>query len=179
MQLWHQLRGSGGYEEENQLNLKLWAVTSLSPKSPFASASIEDLGQKTGSQLFHIGNPVVENVTLEEVHPRWVVLINRNERPKRDASAWTRKRGRGRRRTRSSSRQPGPPFRRKRGIDKTLIEELTNYADLVTKVKPEFYRRQRRGRYHAADIAGAAGHNSTEMGCAPDGQQRKIGVSRR
>jgi general secretion pathway protein C len=133
-------------EEETQLNLKLWAVTSLSPKSPFASASIEDLGQKTGSQLFHIGNPVVANVTLEEVHPRWVVLINRNESPpKRERLSMDEEEGaeganadtlasRG-------NREPTLPPQEVE-LDKNAFAEelLTNYADLVTKVKPELYR---------------------------------------
>lgn len=133
-------------EEETDLNLKLWAVTSLSPKSPFASASIEDLGQKTGSQLFHIGNPVVANVTLEEVHPRWVVLINRNESPpKRERLSMDEEEGaegadanmlasRG-------SRVPTLPPQEVEIDRNDFINELTtNYADLVTKVKPELYR---------------------------------------
>ncbi len=132
--------------EETDLNLKLWAVTSLSPKSPFASASIEDLGQKTGSQLFHIGNPVVANVTLEEVHPRWVVLINRNESPpKRERLSMDEEEGaegadadtlasRG-------SRVPTLPPQEVEVDRNDFINELTtNYADLVTKVKPELYR---------------------------------------
>lgn len=135
-----------GPEPETDLNLKLWAVTSLSPKSPFASASIEDLGQKTGSQLFHIGNPVVANVTLEEVHPRWVVLINRNESPpKRERLSMDEEEGaeganadtlasRG-------NREPTLPPQEVE-LDKNAFAEelLTNYADLVTKVKPELYR---------------------------------------
>lgn len=133
-------------EEETDLNLKLWAVTSLSPKSPFASASIEDLGQKTGSQLFHIGNPVVANVTLEEVHPRWVVLINRNESPpKRERLSMDEEEGaegadanmlasRG-------NREPTLPPQEVEIDRNDFINELTvNYADLVTKVKPELYR---------------------------------------
>ena len=133
-------------EEETQLNLKLWAVTSLSPKSPFASASIEDLSQKTGSQLFHIGNPVVANVTLEEVHPRWVVLINRNESPpKRERLSMDEEEGaegaaadtlasRG-------SRVPTLPPQEVEIDRNDFINELTvSYADLVTKVKPELYR---------------------------------------
>jgi general secretion pathway protein C len=136
----------GPDEEETQLNLKLWAVTSLSPKSPFASASIEDLGQKTGSQLFHIGNPVVANVTLEEVHPRWVVLINRNESPpKRERLSMDEEEGaeganadtlasRG-------NREPTLPPQEVEIDRNDFINELTtNYADLVTKVKPELYR---------------------------------------
>jgi len=136
----------GPDEEPTELNLKLWAVTSLSPKSPFASASIEDLGQKTGSQLFHIGNPVVANVTLEEVHPRWVVLINRNKTPpKRERLSMDDEEGaeganadtlasRG-------NREPTLPPQEVE-LDKNAFAEelLTNYADLVTKVKPELYR---------------------------------------
>lgn len=135
-----------GPEEETELNLKLWAVTSLSPKSPFASASIEDLGQKTGSQLFHIGHEVVANVTLEEIHPRWVVLINRNEDPPaRERLSMDEEEGgaagaedlavaRGR-------REPSLPPQEVELDKNEFVQELyVNYADLVTKVKPELYR---------------------------------------
>lgn len=133
-------------EEETQLNLKLWAVTSLSPKSPFASASIEDLSQKTGSQLFHIGNPVVANVTLEEVHPRWVVLINRNESPpKRERLSMDEEEGaEGANADTLASRGNREPTLPPQELDidrNDFINELTvNYADLLTKVKPELYR---------------------------------------
>ena len=133
-------------EEETQLNLKLWAVTSLSPKSPFASASIEDLSQKTGSQLFHIGNPVVANVTLEEVHPRWVVLINRNESPpKRERLSMDEEEGaEGANADTLASRSHREPTLPPQELDidrNDFINELTvNYADLLTKVKPELYR---------------------------------------
>lgn len=134
-------------EEETKLSLKLWAVTSLSPKSPFASASIEDTAQKAGSQLFHIGNPVVENVILEEVHPRWVVLINNNETPptRERLSMDDEEEGAG------GADESGQAARSRREnilppqeveLDKAaFVQELyVNYADLVTKVKPELYR---------------------------------------
>lgn len=134
-------------EEETKLSLKLWAVTSLSPKSPFASASIEDTAQKAGSQLFHIGNPVVENVILEEVHPRWVVLINNNENPpKRERLSMDDEEGEGEgtdgaaQASRGRSQATLPP--QEVELDKnTFVQELlVNYSDLITKVKPELYR---------------------------------------
>jgi type II secretory pathway component PulC len=152
-----------GPEEETDLSLKLWAVTSLSPKSPFASASIEDTSQRNGSQLFHIGNSVVENVTLEEVHPRWVVLINRRDpgAPKRErlsmdeeeeggnGAAAMANAAQGRGRTTLPSQEVE--------IDRNdFINELTvNYADLLTKVKPELYRDEngKVAGITAADIA--------------------------
>lgn len=131
---------------ETKLSLKLWAVTSLSPTSPFASASIEDTSQKNGSQLYHIGSPVAENVILEEIHPRWVMLINNNEKPpvrerlsmddeegveNTDVAANASKSRRG---------ASLPP--QEVELDKTaFVQELyVNYKDLVTKVKPELYR---------------------------------------
>lgn len=130
---------------ETELSLKLWAVTSLSPKSPFASASIEDVSQKTGSQLYHIGSTVVDNVILEEVHPRWVVLINNRESPpKRERLSMDEEEGLDATAAALASRSAHgtslPPEEVE--LDKTaFVQELyVNYADLVTKVKPELYR---------------------------------------
>ena len=134
--------------EETELSLKLWAVTSLSPKSPFASASIEDTTQKTGGQLFHIGNPVVEDVILEEVHPRWVILLNNKKSPpERERLSMDDEEGEGEggaapgalaSRSRSTTTLPSQEVE----IDKNaFITELSvNYADLMTKVKPELVR---------------------------------------
>lgn len=137
-----------GPVEETELSLKLWAVTSLSPKSPFASASIEDTTQKNGGQLFHIGNPVVEDVILEEVHPRWVILLNNKKSPpERERLSMDDEEGEGEdgaalgamaSRSRSTTTLPSQEVE----IDKNaFITELSvNYADLMTKVKPELVR---------------------------------------
>jgi len=150
-----------GLEEETELSLKLWAVTSLSPRSPFASASIEDTSQRTGGQLFHIGNSVVENVTLEEVHPRWVVLLNKRETPPvRERLSMDEEEGENATasaasgaRARNTTTLPSQEVE----IDRNdFINELTvNYADLLTKVKPELYRDEngKVAGITAADIA--------------------------
>lgn len=135
-----------GPEEETKLSLKLWAVTSLSPTSPFAAASIEDtMNQAAGSQLFHVGNMVVENVTLEEVHPRWVVLLNRRENPPvRERLSMDEEEGDGAAAAQMASRMarptvlPGSQVELDKG---EFIEQLRgDYTTLVTTVKPELYR---------------------------------------
>jgi len=132
--------------EETALSLKLWGTTSLSPTSPYATASIED-ASKRERKLFKIGEPVVDDVVLEEIHQRWVILLNRRESParrerlsmdededgnqlaSRDTGAY------------QSSRPTVLPSERVELDRKDFIRELyANYADLVTKVKPELYR---------------------------------------
>lgn len=131
---------------ETELSLKLWAVTSLSPKSPFASASIEDTTQKTGGQLFHIGNPVVEDVILEEVHSRWVILLNNKKSPpERERLSMDEEEGEGgadvgamASRSRSTTTLPNQEVE----VDKNaFITELSaSYTELMTQVKPELVR---------------------------------------
>lgn len=131
---------------ETKLSLKLWAVTSLSPTSPFASASIEDTSQKNGSQLYHIGSSVAENVILEEIHPRWVVMINNNESPpvcerlSMDDEEGVENTEVADNTLRGRHGASLPP--QEVELDKTaFVQELyVNYKDLVTKVKPELYR---------------------------------------
>lgn len=132
--------------EETKLNLKLWGVTSLSPRSPFASASIEDMSMKDGSKLFHVNESVVEGVTLEEIHARWVILLNTRETPARrerlsmddeeDANMASNAAASSR-----SNRATVLPSERVELDKNAFVQELyVNYADLVTKVKPELYR---------------------------------------
>lgn len=131
--------------EETTLNLRLWGTTSLSPRSPFATASIEDASQRE-RKLYTIGDDVVEDVTLEEVHQRWVILLNkrgdiaRRERLSMDEDeegnplAPTRASG-------STSRPTVLPSEEVQLNKQAFVRELyVNYADLVTKVKPELYR---------------------------------------
>lgn len=130
--------------EETALTLKLWGTTSLSPTSPYATASIEDTGRRM-RQLFRIGDYVVDDVVLEEIHQRWVILLNSRENPpKRERLSMDDEEGGGNtataamQATRSATVLPSERVE----LDKrAFVQELyVNYADLVTKVKPELYR---------------------------------------
>jgi len=132
--------------EETALNLKLWGTTSLSPTSPYATASIED-ASKRARQLYTIGDDVVDNVTLEEIHQRWVILLNRRESPPRRERLSMDDEEEGeqlasRSVSNSSSARPTVLPSERVELNKTdFVRELyENYADLVTKVKPEVYR---------------------------------------
>jgi len=131
---------------ETELNLKLWGTTSLSPTSIYASASIEDVSQRTGGKLYFVGDDVVNDVTLEEVHPRWVILRNNRESPpqlerlKMDDEDGTIAGNLARGNTRPA--RPAPQVATRVDLNKeAFIQELyVNYAELVTKVRPELYR---------------------------------------
>ncbi len=132
--------------EETQLNLKLWGATSLSPTSVYASASIEDASQREGSKLFFVGDAVVENVTLEEVYPRWVIIKNSRETPaKLERLSMDEEEGDGGMEIASRSSRPArpqvlPTAEVELNKEAFILELSTNYAELVTKVKPELYR---------------------------------------
>lgn len=71
--------------EATELNLRLAGTIALTPKDPFASAFIEDKDRRDGAFAYQLGSEVVEQVTLVEVYPREVVLLNeRKDPPKRE-----------------------------------------------------------------------------------------------
>ena len=130
--------------KETELNLKLHGTIALSPRNPFASAFIEDMDARSGSMAYALDQDVVDQVKLLEVYPREVVLLNeRNSPPTRE-------------RLRMDDQESAPqvaaaparriPERASQGRQvelnrQELMQELyMNYADLVTKVKPEMYR---------------------------------------
>lgn len=133
--------------EETALNLKLWGTTSLSPTSPFATASIED-ASKRERQLYRIGESIVDNVSLEEIHQRWVIIMNRRETPPKrerlsmdDEEEGGTQLASGGASDYQSARQTVLPSERVELNKQEFVRELyVNYADLVTKVKPELYR---------------------------------------
>lgn len=132
-----------GIVEDTSLNLRLLGTIALSPQDPFAAAFIEDRDQRF-AQGYGLGDEVVEKVKLAEVYQREVYLLNeRNTPPTKE-----------RLRMDEEADAPGtasPPKRLVSASPSTaervalnrqeFIQELyTNYADLVTKVKPEMYR---------------------------------------
>jgi len=136
-----------GGEQETELNLKLWGTTSLSPTSAYATASIEDVS-KRDRQLYAIGDMVVDQVTLVEIHQRWVILLNSRETPPQRERLSMDEEEAGETKVASNLPNIGSggratvlPTERVELDKKALIQEVyANYADLVTKVKPELYK---------------------------------------
>ena len=66
---------------DTDLNLRLMGTIALSAKDPFASAFIQNMDQRGLVESYLLGEEVVENVTLEEVHKRQVILMNKRKTP--------------------------------------------------------------------------------------------------
>jgi len=66
---------------ETSLNLALKGTIALEPGDPFSSAFIENLDNREPPRSFLIGQEVVENVILELVYQREVILLNNREDP--------------------------------------------------------------------------------------------------
>lgn len=69
--------------EETSLRLKLLGTVALTPKSPFSSAFIQNLEANDKGQTYFVGESVMENVVLDEIHPRMVKLLNKRMNPPR------------------------------------------------------------------------------------------------
>jgi len=146
-------------EKETELRLQLCGTAATSPKDVFATALIlnEDSGQ-TGA--FFIGQQVVDNVTLEEIHPKKVILLNKNANRREVLRADEPNNGQMQQASAAPPPKPAapppPPGPGNRiNLKKTeLIQEVvTNYADLVTQVRPELYRDE------SGNIAGITAKN--------------------
>ena len=136
-------------EVETDLNLRRLGVSAISPQDPMGSAVIQDLDvQRSAPGVYWLGQPVMEEVSLLEVHPRMVILENRRKSPP------TRERlsmyEESEEQQQYASARPGPtvpasmPSRLSAATDRIelqredLMQELyVNYADLVTKLRPE------------------------------------------
>ncbi|HOT50835.1 MAG TPA: type II secretion system protein N [Candidatus Hydrogenedentes bacterium] len=145
-------------EKDTELRLQLCGTAATSPKDLFATALI--LNQDSGKVgAFFVGQQVVENVTLEEIHPKKVILFNKNANRRevlRAETADTRQTQMASRAPKPSAPPPPPPGPGNRiNLNKTeLIQEVvTNYADLVTQVRPELYRDE------SGNIAGITANN--------------------
>ena len=150
-----------GEIEDTELNLRLAGTVALSPTDPFASAFIENLDQRGTPMGYALGQEVVEKVKLDEVYPREVFLLNeRHTPPKRqrlrmDDPATAPPPG-------SNAPAPGPGVASSTNrVDlnrQEFVQELyTNYADLVTKVRPEMYRDA------SGKIAGVTAQNISQV----------------
>lgn len=137
--------------EDTQLNLKLIGTIALTPKDKFASACIENQDKRI-TAFYAVGQEVMENVILEEVYPKEVILLNKRVNPTRkerlkieDKSNLLIKKtedfptdrvrvGRVEESDQSSVKEVEV------NRDEIEREFIASYADLVTRIKPEMYR---------------------------------------
>ncbi len=132
---------------ESTLNLHLIGTIALGPGSKFSTAFIENLDTNDKGRGYLIGDQVMDNVTLEEVLSRAVIVLNKRstppkrERLKMDEAAPST----GAAPTVASGPAPLPAapassdhISLKR--DEVVQEIYKNYADLVTNLKPEMAR---------------------------------------
>jgi len=129
---------------ETQLRLKLLGTAATSPKDPYASAIIANEESNT-IRTYGVGQEVSDNVTLEEVYPRQVILLNkqanrrevlRSEEDKNAASTTALA-------SASSSRADSAP-QSGGGItvskNELITEVFANYSDIVQQIRPELYK---------------------------------------
>lgn len=136
--------------EDTQLNLKLIGTIALSPKDRFASAFIEN-SEKRITAAFAIGQEVVEQVVLEEVYPKEVILLNKKTNPPKKERLKLEdkslellkvKEDVPTKPTESKSTKTNEPNKKQVDLNRDEIVQdfFASYADLVTRVKPELYK---------------------------------------
>jgi len=145
---------------DTTLSLQLKGTIALEPGDPFSVAFIENLENREPPKSFLIGQEITENVILELVYQREVILLNkRNDPPQRerlrmedavngdDASGRPAQMASS---ARSTSSYPRPPTRTLSGVesaveritinrDELIQEVFDNYASL-SNLRPELYR---------------------------------------
>ena len=129
---------------ETTLNLRLVGTLALSPTNKFSSAFIENVDQRDGGRAYAVGRQVLENVTLEEVYPREVIVLNKRTTP---AKKERLRMDEDKDKAVPASAAPAAPG----GVEVNdaaterislsrdeIIQDITeNYAELVTNVRPE------------------------------------------
>ena len=124
-------------------NLRLDGTTATSPTDVYATATIFN---KTTNALgtFAVGQMVMEEIFLEEVYPRRVILMNKKANRREVLRAEDEE----------DAPTPGKPTRvatatvrgsgssKQIAVDKNkLVQELfVNYADIITQIQPDVYR---------------------------------------
>ena len=136
---------------ETSLNLQLVGATASTPKDPAASAIIVNLDDQAASGTFLVGQPVIHDETrgdviLVEVYPTEVMLLNKQKNPEtRERLAMADVKNAG---------EAGAALASGAGADnkgeggnritinrEEFVQDLyTNYAELVTSIRPEYYR---------------------------------------
>jgi type II secretory pathway component PulC len=130
--------------EETELHLKLLGTAATTPKDPFASATIMNVDDNSSIRVYGVGQAVVDQVTLEEIHQRRVVLFNKIKnrretlRTEEDKAVVAQ----------VAAVQPGkapsapaPPPNHVSVKKTELVQDLfMNYNEIVTQIKPEIYK---------------------------------------
>lgn len=139
-------------EVETKLRLKLCGTAATYPTDPLATAIILNQDKNTIGTYFIGGKDVVDQVSIEEIYQRKVVLFNKQANRREILFAEENK---GSLTVASASPSPRPspnPVSRPRPkpartrdlvtIKKSeLVQELfVNYSDIVQTIKPEMYR---------------------------------------
>lgn len=132
------------------LNLQLVGTTASKPKDPAASAIIVNLDNQAASGTFLVGQPVIHDETagdvlLLEVYPTEVLLLNKRTTPesreilKMETAVPGATPGGG---TQTAANQPADAGSNRITINREeFVQDLyTNYAELVTTIRPEYYR---------------------------------------
>jgi type II secretory pathway component PulC len=138
---------------ESTLNLRLLGTVALGAHSKFSTAFIENLDANDKGRGYWIGDQVLENVTLEEVSAREVIVLNKRftppkrERVKMDedqpdtgTAAKVPGAPAAPAASAASGGEPQPSDRISLKRDEMMQELTNNYADLVTNLKPEMAR---------------------------------------
>lgn len=136
--------------EDTQLNLKLIGTIALAPKDRFASAFIEN-SEKRITAAFAVGQEVVEQVFLEEVYPKEVILLNKKVNPPRKERLKLEDKSLELLKTKTNETHPkledkpsktSEPELKQVDLkrDEIVQDFFASYADLVTRVKPELYK---------------------------------------
>ena len=130
---------------DTSLNLRLIGTIALGSKSSFSTAFIENLDTNDKGRGYLIGDQVMDNVTLEEILSREVIVLNKRATPpKRERLKMEEAAPNTVAASTAPSTMPSPPpaapassdhISLKR--DEVVKEIYANYADLVTNLKPE------------------------------------------
>lgn len=125
--------------EETRLNLRLIGTLATYPKDPLGSANIEKIDQRAVVNVA-IGREVMEDVLLDEVHPRSVYILNQGRRERlsmddEDAGQTVQARAAS-----PAPRADTAPDRVTINRQEFIQDLYMNYADLVTNIRPEYYR---------------------------------------
>ena len=131
---------------DTTLNLRLIGTIALGNTSKFSTAFIENLDTNDRGRGYWIGDQVMDNVTLEEVLSREVIVLNKRltppkrERLKMEEAVPVSGSVSKAPATTAASADSSSSERISLKRDEVVQELYANYADLVTNVKPEMAR---------------------------------------
>lgn len=161
---------------ETDLNLRLIGTTATAPTDRFASAIIEDKDQRNAVGSYRIGDAIVDDVHLEEVYARYVIILNERKSPpsKETLSMDDEEKTETAMAQNSGRNKNSPPPQAVDNSPETmtvnrqeLLQEVyMNYADLVGKVRPRMVRDE------SGQIAGVTADNIGDIPIA-----KQLGIS--